>query len=311
MRHFILTICAVLTLVACGNGGKKESKEAKPKSYKFVYVYPPMQSSDQDKFLFMREHFWDKFDFADSLYTTKADTMDIMKAYMAYVSNFVGAVDQEPIRDLMRKASVSKPMFQYFVSLSEKLFHDPNSPMRSDELYIAVLEAQLASPYLDKYEKMAPEYDLRIASQNRIGHKANNFDYTLRSGATRQMHNLKADFLIIYINNPGCPMCRDITEALKASELITSLIEQKVVKILAIYPDEQLNEWHKHMKDFPASWINSYDRGCHISRQQSYDLKAIPALYLLDREKNVLVKDSTNVGEIEYVISQILQQNQQ
>ncbi len=310
MRYFIITICTILALTACGNGGKKAT-EAKPKSYKFVYVQPPMQSSDRDKFLFMREHFWDKFDFADSLYTTKADTLDILKAYMTYVSNFVGAVDQEPIRMLMRKASASKPMFQYFVSLSERLFHDPNSPMRSDELYIAVLEAQLASPYLDKYEKMAPEYDLRIASQNRINHKANNFRYTLRSGATRELYKLNADFTIIYINNPGCPMCRDITTALKESELISALIKQGTLKILAIYPDEQLDEWHKHMKDFPASWINSYDHGCHISREQLYDLRAIPALYLVDRDKRVIIKDSTNVGEIEYVLSQILQQSAQ
>lgn len=307
MRYFILTICALLSLTACNNGGKR-TKEAKAKSYKFVYVQPPMQSTDKDKFLFMREHFWDKFDFADSLYTTKADTMDIMKAYITYVSNFVGATDQEPIRDLMRKASVSKPMFQYFVSLSEKLFHDPNSPMRSDELYIAVLEAQLASPYLDKYEKMAPEYDLRIASQNRIGHKANNFHYTLRSGVTRSMYNLKSDFIIIYINNPGCPMCRDITAALKESELLTSLQKQGLLKVLAIYPDEQLDEWYKHMKDFPTNWINGYDKGCFISREQLYDLRAIPSLYLVDKNKSVIVKDSTNVGEIEFILSQILQQ---
>ena len=33
-----------------------------------------------------------------------------------------------------------------------------------------------------------------------------------------------------------------------------------------------------------------------------YDLGAIPAMYLLDRDKRVLVKDSTDVSYIEEVI---------
>jgi hypothetical protein len=54
----------------------------------------------------------------------------------------------------------------------------------------------------------------------------------------------------------------------------------------------------------PAEWIYGYDRGCRIERENLYNVSAIPALYLLDKEKKVLVKDSTNVGEIEYRLSQ-------
>jgi hypothetical protein len=160
--------------------------------------------------------------------------MDMMRVYVDYIANFVGPINQEPIRKLMQRASVSKPMFDYFVSLSEKVLHDPNSPYRSDELYIAVLEAQLASPLYDKYEKMAPEYDLRIVSQNRIGHEANDFDYTVKSGRRSNLYSLKNDFVIVYINNPGCTMCREITEELKQSQIITDLQRKGTLKILAM-----------------------------------------------------------------------------
>ena len=300
MRVVIAIILAIL-----GIGCTSKPKRSEPKqSYHFRYVQPPAQASMEQQIEYMRDHFWDKFNFADTLYTTKADTIEMCRAYAAYVSNFVGPMDQEPIRKLMQRASVSKRMFDYFVMLSNKVLHDPNSPLRSDELYIAVLEAQLASPHYDKYEKMAPEYDLRIVSQNRIGHKANNFRYTTKSERTRDMYSLKSDFVIVYINNPGCAMCRDITEALKRSPIITDLQQQKRLKILAIYPDEQLDEWHKHMGDMPSEWINSYDKGCHIERENLYNVSAIPALYLLDKDKVVLVKDSTNVGELEFVLQQ-------
>ncbi len=301
MRQTLLAIIAFVALVGCA---PKQEKSAPAKSYLFPYIQVPIHLTQEQQGLYLRDHYWDRFDFADSLYTTKADTIDMLRAYAAYVQNFVGPTNQEPIRKLMKRASTSKSMFEYFVMLSDKILHDPNSPLRSDELYIAVLEAQIASPHYDKYEKMAPEYDLRIVSQNRIGHKANDFFYTLKSGKRNNLYSLRNEFVIIYINNPGCAMCRDISEALKQSQTITALQEKGRLKILAIYPDENLDEWNKHYNDIPAMWINGYDRGCHIERENLYNVNAIPALYLLDKDKIVLVKDSTNVAEIEHALNQ-------
>ena len=296
MRIFVAILIIGLTF-GCA---PKQKREAQPKVYHFRYVQPPMQATEEQQAAYMRDHYWDKFDFADTLWTTKADTTEMLRAYATYVANFVGPLDQEPIRKLMAKASASKKMFDYFVMLSDKVLHDPNSPYRSDELYIPVLEAQLASPHYDKYEKMAPEYDLRIVSQNRIGQPANDFRYTTKSGRESNLYSLKSDFVVLYINNPGCAMCREITEALKQSALISELQGRGLLKILAIYPDENLDEWHKHIADMPSNWINGYDRGCHIERENLYNVSAIPALYLLDKQKRVLVKDSTNIGEIEF-----------
>lgn len=300
MRYITIAILFLFSAFSCAPNPKKSEPS---KSYHFRYVQPPMQATKEQQVAYMRDHYWDKFDFSDTLWVTKADTTEMMKAYASYLSNFVAPTEQEPIRKLMQRASASKKMFNYFAMLSERLLHDPNSPLRSDELYIAVLEAQLTSPHLDKYEKMAPEYDLRIVSQNRIGQQANDFDYTDRRGRTRNMYSLKTDFVIIYINNPGCAMCRDITEALKQSQIIADMQQQGRLKIIAIYPDENLEEWHKHLADMPSEWINSYDKGCQIERKNLYNVSAIPALYLLNKDKLVLVKDSTNVREIEFHLS--------
>lgn len=302
MKQFIFAIS--ITLLLCLGCTQKQKRSMPQKSYHFRYVQPPMQASQEQQRAYMCEHFWDKFDFADTLYTTNADTVEMMRAYASFISNFVGPINQQPIRELMKRASASKKMFDYFVMLSEKILHDPNSPLRSDELYIAVLEAQIESPHYNKYEKMAPTYDLQIVSQNRIGHKANNFDYTLKSGRTKSLYSLSNDFIIIYINNPGCAMCRDISDALKQSQIISNLQQSGRLKVVAIYPDEELDEWHKHFADMPAEWINGYDKGCRIERENLYNVSAIPALYLLDRDKIVLVKDSINVAEIEFILQQ-------
>ena len=45
-------------------------------------------------------------------------------------------------------------------------------------------------------------------------------------------------------------------------------------------------------------WIDAYDAEQTILNQNLYDLKAIPTLYLLDKDKKVLLKDAS-VGQIE------------
>lgn len=304
--RIIAVIFAALLLVCCGGQRQKGSAvKTEQKAYRFSRVIPPAHLTPEETGVWMADHFWDRFDFADTLIIERADSNEMIRVYAEYILSCVGIHNGEPIKKLMQKASVSRKMLDYFASMSESLFHDPNSPLRSDELYIPVLEAQLAAPYYDEYEKLVPAFDLSIASQNRIFHKANDFRYTTASGRTQNLYSVKADFILIYINNPGCPMCRDIQAQLEASPLIAELLATKRLKIVALYPDEDITLWKQH--PLPSGWISGYDKGCQIEKNRTYDLRAIPALYLLDKDKIVLVKDSTSVPQIEQVISHSLQ----
>ena len=299
MRNFTLLLLTLIT-VGCGGQKSKKQESATPQTVHFKRVMPPVQSTPEAQFQYMVDHYWDRFDFTDTLFIERVDSAEMMRAYAEYIATYVGPYNGEPVARLMKRASVSRKMLDYFATMSEKLFHDPNSPLRSDELYIPVLEAQIAAPFYDEYEKMVPQYDLALASQNRILKKANDFRYTVASGRTSNLYSLKADFVLIYINNPGCPMCRQIQEQLVASQIVADALKDDRLKILAIYPDEDLTLWHEH--PLPKSWINGYDRGRRLEKDRLYDLRAIPAMYLLDREKTVLVKDSASVPEIERMI---------
>ncbi len=299
MKNFVLLLLALIT-VGCGGQKSKKEETVKPQTVHFKRVMPPVQSTPEAQFQYMVDHYWDRFDFADTLFIERVDSAEMMRAYAEYIATYVGPYNGEPVAKLMKRASVSRKMLDYFATMSEKLFHDPNSPLRSDELYIPVLEAQIAAPFYDEYEKMVPQYDLALASQNRILKKANDFRYTVASGRTSNLYSLKADFVLIYINNPGCPMCRQIQEQLVASQIVADALKDGRLKILAIYPDEDLTLWHEH--PLPNAWINGYDKGRRLEKDRLYDLRAIPAMYLVDREKTVLVKDSTTVPEIERMI---------
>ena len=97
-------------------------------------------------------------------------------------------------------------------------------------------------------------------------------------------------------------MCKTVREAISASPMLNELVERGKLKVLALFPDEDLTEWQEYRPQILARWINAYDKGCVVRDRELYDLKAIPALYLLDRDKRVMVKDAVDVGLIEWAI---------
>ena len=271
---------------------------------KFTPVTPPAMLSGEPLRAYMVEHYWDKFDFSDTLFIAKIDPQQMLQAYAVYVSYMYDDEASKCMSQLMQRAQTSRSMFDYFMRLGETILHDPNSDFRSDEKYIPVLEAAVVSPLYDEYERMPYQYDLQIARQNRVGHKANDFRYTLASGKSAMMSSIKSDYLLIFLSNPGCEMCRAVREDIIASQRLTELVKSGKLSILVLYPDEDIEAWRAHLSDYPAAWINAYDKGMEITRNRLYDLKAIPSLYLLDSQKQVLLKDCTSVAQIEYVLMQ-------
>ena len=271
----------------------------------FVPALAPAMMPKEQTIPYMAEHYWDKFDFTDTVFIAEIDSTRMLTAMAVYAKGYVpDSLVQRSMSRLMQKASTSKRMFEYFLMLADGVLHDPNSPLRDDERYIPVLEAAVASPLLDEYEKMPYEYDLKIARQNRIGLEANDFYYTTADGKRYSMHNVKAEYLIIFISNPGCPMCREVKETLLSSPQLNLLAERGKLKVLVLYPDTDLDAWREHLSDYPDAWINGYDANQTITKESLYDLRAIPALYLLDSEKRVMAKDCTDVAYGESLIMQ-------
>lgn len=314
MKRLIYIALALTLAVACKSSHKpttdseptnSSTTEQTAKQLNFIPALAPAMLPQEQKMEYMREHYWDKFDFADTTFINQIDSTKMLTAFAVYATGYIpDSLAYKYIPRLMQRASTSKRMYTYFLMLAEGVLHDPNSPLRNDEKYIPVLENAVQSSWLDEYERMPYEYDLEIARQNRIGRIANDFTYTLASGRTATLHNIKADYTLIFISNPGCPMCREVKEQITTSPMLQELIERKELKVLVIYPDTDLEAWREHLQDYPASWINSYDADQRIEKERLYDLKAIPALYLLDKQKRVMAKDCTDVAYIEKLLSE-------
>ncbi|RHR55856.1 DUF5106 domain-containing protein [uncultured Parabacteroides sp.] len=306
MRIKVLHLLSFMLIFSACNGQqpkKMETENTKERTFEMVSV-PSVITEPEKRAAYLVTHYWDKFDFTDTtLIHLPEITEQAASNYIDMMKYVSPATAASSIKDMMHKAAVDSTMFAYFAGLYEKYLYDPNSPMRDESLYIPVLEAVLEAPVFDEVHKVRPAHLLEVALKNRIGEPATDFTYTLADGKKGTLYHVKADYLLLFFYNPDCHACKEITDQLAASPIVNGWIKNNKLKILAVYPDEDLDAWRNHISYMPASWINSYDSTVSLKNDEIYDLKAIPTLYLLDKDKKVILKDVT-FNQIENYLQQ-------
>ncbi|MDR2775462.1 MAG: DUF5106 domain-containing protein [Tannerella sp.] len=301
---FLMLATSVAGCTSKNEGKKRENKaeEVRPAGTpgNFERAVPPAVITEpQERADYLITHFWDKFNFRDTMYAHVPDITE--QAFVDFIALFPHASSYDKIsggvKRLLTSAEVENVMYNYFCSLAERYLYEPNSPMRNDEYFIPFLEHIVDLPKISDVKKVRPRHLLELAYRNRAGSKAEDFVYTTASGKTGRLYDLSAKYLLLMFYNPDCVECQRTTEILKQSPAVADAVSSGRLKVLAVYPDENLEAWKNHQKDIPLSWVNAYDKSLNIKNNEIYDLKAIPTLYLLDKDKKVILKD-TSTGDI-------------
>lgn len=297
MKYVIIGL-SLCMLVACSSKSQpqpsKPSVESVQKEFKLPEI--PMTIVDPGhRANYLAIHYWDHFNFTDTSYIHLPEVTEQALANYINILDYTTSPDiiSQSIKGMLTKAEADTAMLSYFCGLYDKYLYDPNSPMRNEEYYIPVLEKIISSNQIEEVQKIRPRHQLDLALKNRIGQKAFDIEYTLASGATGHLHQIQSPYVILFFYNPDCNMCKEVHEQLDRSSIITDLQQKKRLQIVALYPDEDIEAWRKHLPEIPSSWINGYDKALTIRNEETYDLKAIPTLYLLDKDKKVLLKDVT------------------
>ena len=129
--------------------------------------------------------------------------------------------------------------------------------------------------------------------------RAKNFSYVTNKCHRGNLYKLHANYTILYFNNPDCIGCKIIGKKLMHSKLINGLLQDGMISFLAVFTDKDKAAWRKSEQKYPELWVNSCNEDNRVEDVPLYDLKAMPTLYLLDKDKTVILKDC-NVEDIEH-----------
>ena len=285
------SILIIISIMAAFNS---YAQEPDPIILKLLPEIPANITEPAQRAEFLTLHFWDNYNFSDTSFLMKEHLLE--RSFVDYIDLLSAVPDNtrdKSINSLMKKSESEPIIFSYILNLSEKYLYNTDSPICDEEKLIPFLQYALQASVLDDAEKIRPDFLLESISKNRRGHVANDIAYTLKNGGTGNLHSINTNYTLLYFNDPECEDCIELIKQLSASPLTNDLIKQGKLKILTVYINDDIEAWEKHSSDIPNSWIYSYDAEQKIMFEGTYNIKQFPTMYLLDKEKKVLLKDTT------------------
>lgn len=249
---------------------------------------------------YLSEHYWDNYNFADTLLLKSKEVteqgfvnfIDILNRFnLDNASKGVAHKDiaqkgitrkditqkgiaqkditQQGIACFTRKAFSNAAAKERFENLIEHYFEDQLSPVRNDRVYLIFLEEMKNSPCFDETEKERIAFKIKTTNKNLPGDIAINFKFKDESGKEHQLSDYKDQKVILYFYDPDCENCHEVSAWLKQQTIPADI---KVLKMIA---------------------------DNHISYM--YSLKNMPTIFLLDKENKVILKDCTAQELIENI----------
>ena len=314
MRINTLTILLSMALaVGCGGNKKAEQFAALP----FPDIFPPaVMDNQQDIAEYMAVHWWDGI--TDPSRSCPCDSTLIsgvrigdIEQKMANWTNVLAMVDLSVVEKAMsrlydRAATCEKKdstsnVFEKFTELVDKYFYNPNSPLRNEDHYSFYAACLAKSDLIESIMQEKYARQVRLAALNRIGTKASDFRFTDKRGKAYSLYGIKSEFTLLFFSNPGCTACKEIIDVLNNDPVISELIADGTMAVLNIYIDEDLEAWRSYMPIYPDNWYNGFDPDLVIRGEELYNVRAIPSLYVLDKEKIVIMKDAPEARVFDFL----------
>jgi hypothetical protein len=300
-----ISVAAIFVLGSCCNQSDKNAN----KPHNFPKTQPPaMLGQGTPALVYVARNYWNPF--IDSSEVFSQDTSLIggvpIDQFINAGREYAHIVNSIPLQEgikaqtnfisrliALERSNPENTVFHIAVEYAEEVFYGVNSDYRNEELYLPIASALADFELIDSITRAGYAQEVINCSKNRVGTPAADFCYTTKNGMRSTLYKTRANATLIFFSNPGCTACKEIIETLDRSLLVQKLLSEEALTIINIYIDEDLSEWYKYMPIYPQEWINCYNEDLSIKGESLYDIRAIPSLYLLDKDKRVILKDAT------------------
>lgn len=253
-----------------------------------------------EKFDYSLEHYWDSYDFKDvSMLGRKGVILD----YVVLLSKASVESAKKSIKQTLMRASGDNLIFSLFVECYNRFLFGVDSRFMDYEKYLAVVEYITKSPDINELQKQKFIFSNKVIMTNRLGTKVTNFFFKQNNGVQGSLYEIKSDYIVLFFNNPDCENCSLAKETIEQSKVLNNYITDRKLKIVSIYPSKEIDHWRR--LSYPQTWINGYDYDEKIIGDGLYIIRKYPCIYLLDKDKKVLLKETT-VEKIEQYLLRLL-----
>ena len=258
-------------------------------------VPPPPQDYYRDRvklFTYLAEHHFDFFTWEDERLLNTPVFYNKLKTFAQQILPLEAKITTPVVIKALHESKKNKNLYYAFFDFLEHEFGNIKSPYRDELLYIAMLEDILGDSDLEETRKQRYEYELNLITKNQPGEQATDFNILLSNGDTTTLYAIDAELLILYFQNPDCPTCGEFREKMKNMEVLYYAINSGKVKVMTVYFEKDEELWRKYLKNNAfKTWMHGWNYDLQISEKHLYDIRFIPTIMVLDKNKKVVEKD--------------------
>jgi len=248
-----------------------------------------------------KNKYWENIDFSDDRLLRTPVFHNKLRAYFSnVVIQIPDSINAEADR-VVEKARANDEIFKYTVWFITNHF-ERSQIMGHDAVFVHMIETYYMSGQAHWVE---PDNLKRISERAMkmkpllIGKVAPNINMFKPDQSRLALHDVKAEFVVLYFWDSECSHCKKVTPELKA---LSQKLRQQGVEVFAVNTEAEREIWLRAVDSYLISeWINVNDPNNRSGFREKYDLYATPMIYLLDKDKKIIAKRIT-VEQVDDII---------
>ena len=257
---------------------------------------PATLRTPSERAAYIVSHFWDALDFADTVRSHNRGFME---------QNFVNCLSLFPIADTaalapavgaaVALAQSDAGALSLLAEIAEQYLYEQDSPLFNEEYYLLFADALAAAPLPD-YTLLRIDAQRSAMRRNRRGTVAADFAFETPDGKRMRLSDIaRGRQVLLLFYDPDCGHCMETVAELAAMAPLNDAVARGGMAVVAVYAgfgSSARTSWRRTLDRLPAEWIAGFDDGSVYARDL-YVLRSLPALYLLDPTRRVLLKDAS------------------
>lgn len=220
------------------------------------FPYPDIPNELEEpeaRMMYLLGHFWQDYVFADSTAMNHEVGEQGMVDFLNFMQHADSVSAMQGAKVLADSLGVHPSAVPFFEGLMARYLDDSESPLYSDVVYVQLLRALPETPQR--------VWLLEQLAKNRVGDRAADVPVRTADGKEMRLWKIKSEQTLLIFFDPDCRRCQRLDAQLKQEPLIVQNPRLKVVR--------------KDINDLNGE----------------YYVPHTPALYLLDKEKRVVLKE--------------------
>ncbi|MFZ4543976.1 MAG: redoxin domain-containing protein [Saprospiraceae bacterium] len=275
---------------------------------------PRFEGSDEEvrnkRYFYYKDHFFDNFNMNDE---KMIRTPLLFNRVDYYINKLVVQQPDSLIEAVDRVLKLTKPVddaFKFFCTHFLN-FYAKAEYIGQDAVYVHLAlnyyNKPGTTPWVDKAQIDKIVENARNLEPTLLGKKAMNFELLTKDNKKVNLYEIKSDYTVLVFWAPDCGHCQ------KEMPFIVSFWEKwknngvELISICNRYTPDKITECWKFVEERPGmKFTTGVDLYMHSNTQANYWVKSTPMIYILDKDKKIVMK-KIQAEKLEEIMNEIIE----